>query len=83
MVWADDKGVSCRRWNWRESERTKLTASATDAILVVEARPPKGERGLLSACEELASLVEGDLGGTSGVEVLAEPGSRRVGLDCD
>ena len=36
VVYKDDKGVICRRWNWREAERTKLTSETKNAIVVIE-----------------------------------------------
>ena len=41
VVYVDDAGIVCRAWNWREAERTKLTASTTRAVLVIEALPPR------------------------------------------
>jgi DNA/RNA-binding domain of Phe-tRNA-synthetase-like protein len=36
VVWLDDEGVTCRRWNWRQCARTRLTAESTDAWFVLE-----------------------------------------------
>jgi DNA/RNA-binding domain of Phe-tRNA-synthetase-like protein len=41
VVYADDAGIVCRAWNWREAERTKLTGATTRAVLVIEALPPR------------------------------------------
>ena len=27
VIWRDDIGVTCRRWNWRQGVRTRLTAA--------------------------------------------------------
>lgn len=70
VVYRDDHGVLCRCWNWREAERTKLSASTTDAFLCIEALPPTEERKLREACEELAALVRRELGGTASIETL-------------
>lgn len=58
VVYADDVGVLCRRWNWREADRTKLTVDTTSAILVIETIPPTTEAELQAATQELAHLVE-------------------------
>lgn len=29
VVWCDDEGVTCRRWNWRQARRTQLRADTT------------------------------------------------------
>ena len=31
VVWCDDAGVTCRRWNWRQARRTQLTAARHSA----------------------------------------------------
>lgn len=58
VVYADDAGVLCRRWNWREADRTKLTPETTSAILVIETIPPMSAELLQEATLELAQLVE-------------------------
>src|ERR1051325_10553766 len=37
VIYTDEAGAICRRWNWREAERTKLTEATRNAVLVVEA----------------------------------------------
>ncbi len=34
VVWRDDRGVTCRRWNWRQGRRTQLTDDTTRACFV-------------------------------------------------
>jgi DNA/RNA-binding domain of Phe-tRNA-synthetase-like protein len=70
VIYRDDEGVLCRSWNWREAERTKLTAATTDAFLCIEALPALGEDAPELACEELAALVKEKLGGMTRVEIL-------------
>ncbi len=36
VVWRDDAGVTCRRWNWRQCTRTRLTPATTRAVFVVD-----------------------------------------------
>lgn len=40
VVWIDDEGVTCRRWNWRQCARTRLTERSTDAFFVLERLEP-------------------------------------------
>jgi DNA/RNA-binding domain of Phe-tRNA-synthetase-like protein len=40
VVWIDDEGVTCRRWNWRQCARTRLTEHSTDAFFVLERLEP-------------------------------------------
>ena len=64
VIYKDDIGTVCRRWNWKEAERTKLTPQTTNAVLVVESLPPIARATVQQAVDELAALVEQHLGGT-------------------
>ena len=75
VVYADEAGIVCRAWNWREAERTKLTEETTRAVLVIEALPPRTADELLAACGDLAESVSGHLGATCRVALL---GGNRV-----
>jgi DNA/RNA-binding domain of Phe-tRNA-synthetase-like protein len=70
VIYRDDIGVVCSCWNWREAERTKLTESTTDAILVIEALPPMSRAELAAACRELSDLVLKHLGGSASIEIV-------------
>lgn len=58
LVYKDDKGVICRKLNWREGDRTKITNNSKNAIIVVEGFPPLTKEKLHSILEELAQLVQ-------------------------
>ena len=81
VVYADDLGIVCRAWNWREADRTKLTAATSRAVLVIEALPPRDETELRVACDELAGLVSQHLGGTCRVALLGGDGPLEASLD--
>ena len=53
IVWCDDRGVTCRRWNWRQCKRTALTASGTNLWFIIDRLPPMPIEELLRAGEEL------------------------------
>ncbi len=36
VIWADDIGWTCRRWNWRQGSRTRLTESTRNAFFLIE-----------------------------------------------
>lgn len=78
VIYRDDAGVICRAWNWREAERTKLTAATTDAFLCIEAVPPITEAAHRDACHALAALVTAHLGGTATVTIVTMPGPEMV-----
>jgi DNA/RNA-binding domain of Phe-tRNA-synthetase-like protein len=52
VVWRDDIGVTCRRWNWRQGQRTRLTEATTRAFFVFDALHPQ------TSDEAVAELVE-------------------------
>ncbi len=70
VIYTDEQGAICRRWNWKEAERTKLTENTQHAILVLEALPPVTKELLESAVHELACLIEKYCGGTVTVDIL-------------
>jgi DNA/RNA-binding domain of Phe-tRNA-synthetase-like protein len=51
VVWRDDSGVTCRRWNWRQEPRTALTEATRRAFFVFDQLPP--QQALDAAVEEL------------------------------
>jgi len=53
VVWIDDAGVTCRRWNWRQCARTRLTEQSTDAFFVLERLEPLPLPTLAQAAEAL------------------------------
>jgi DNA/RNA-binding domain of Phe-tRNA-synthetase-like protein len=57
IVWADAAGVTCRRWNWRQCRRTRLTEATTRAYFLFDVLPPFGDDELEAAMDELAALV--------------------------
>jgi DNA/RNA-binding domain of Phe-tRNA-synthetase-like protein len=71
VIYRDDAGAICRRWNWREAERTKLTETTTDAFLCIEALAEIGEARLQAAAADLAGLVRDLLGAGTTIEVLS------------
>lgn len=53
VVWRDDVGVTCRRWNWRQGRRTQLGENTTTALFVLDALSPTTDEALAAAAEEL------------------------------
>ncbi|MFD9905870.1 B3/4 domain-containing protein [Streptomyces sp. NPDC059063] len=56
VVWRDDEGVTCRRWNWRQGPRTRLTEATVNGVFLLEGMG--SEAGLEAAGAELAELLE-------------------------
>lgn len=57
VVWRDDAGVTCRRWNWRQCVRTRITEDTVDALFLLERLEPLSLRELSAAADELAALL--------------------------
>ncbi|MFC5218368.1 B3/4 domain-containing protein [Streptomyces coerulescens] len=58
VVWRDDAGVTCRRWNWRQGPRTRLTEETVSGIFLLESLTPIPVADVESAARELADLLE-------------------------
>jgi DNA/RNA-binding domain of Phe-tRNA-synthetase-like protein len=70
VIYKDSRGAICRRWNWKESDRTKLTEGTRNAVLVLEALPPILVSELSEAARDLERLVLEHCGGEARVESL-------------
>ncbi len=70
VIYKDDAGVLCRRFNWREAARTCLTEKTKNAVLVMEAIAPMTDDDLMKALGELKTLTTRFCGGESRIEVL-------------
>lgn len=57
IVWRDDAGVTCRRWNWRQCVRTRLTDATTDALFIVDGLGPEAEARAHAAAEHLVAML--------------------------
>ena len=57
VVWRDDEGVTCRRWNWRQCTRTRLTASTTRAFFVVDVLDPLTDDEAHAAADALTQAL--------------------------
>jgi DNA/RNA-binding domain of Phe-tRNA-synthetase-like protein len=68
VVWCDDAGVTCRRWNWRQTPRTALTEHTTTALFILDALAPMTDDELQAAADELVAA----LGDVTSVQRLLE-----------
>ena len=57
VVWADDLGVTCRRWNWRQGTRTRLTEESTDVLFLLERLAPMPLEALEAAADAVVDAV--------------------------
>ncbi|MET3932751.1 phenylalanine--tRNA ligase beta subunit-related protein [Arthrobacter sp. OAP107] len=59
VVWCDDAGVTCRRWNWRQGRRTQLREDTTTALFILDALQPMTDEALDGAADDLAARLAG------------------------
>lgn len=60
VVWRDDAGVTCRRWNWRQCVRTRLGDAATEALFIVDGLGPDARERADAAAADLAARLAVD-----------------------
>lgn len=73
VIWRDDEGVTCRRWNWRQGVRTRLGVEAQQMWFILESLPAmplealheagdaltEGLRQMMPGAEIATTLIEG------------------------
>lgn len=64
VIWRDDVGVTCRRWNWRQGVRTRLDASAQKMWFILESLPEMPIDALHQASDELIAGLEAMMPGS-------------------
>jgi DNA/RNA-binding domain of Phe-tRNA-synthetase-like protein len=57
VVWRDDAGVTCRRWNWRQCVRTRLTETTKNGLFLLERLEPYPIERLTGAGDRLAERL--------------------------
>ncbi len=57
VVWRDDAGVTCRRWNWRQGSRTALTDATATGFFIFDALGPMTDDALRAAGHALVSAL--------------------------
>ena len=55
VIWRDDVGVTCRRWNWRQCTRTRVDGACNRLWFVIEALPEMPQEALQAAGNELVN----------------------------
>ncbi|WP_371569405.1 B3/B4 domain-containing protein [Streptomyces canus] len=58
VIWRDEEGVTCRRWNWRQGPRTRLTEKTVSGVFLLEGMAPMPLADMEKAAAELAELLE-------------------------
>ena len=58
VVWADDRGVTCRRWNWRQGVRTRIDTETRHAWFVLERLEPMPVAAAVDAAIVLKDVLQ-------------------------
>ncbi|WP_460124592.1 B3/B4 domain-containing protein [Pseudomonas sp. S2_C03] len=58
VIWRDDHGVTCRRWNWRQGTRTRLDSNAKRMWFILESLPEMPLEALRAAGNELSNGLQ-------------------------
>lgn len=59
-IWHDDTGVTCRRWNWRQTPRTAITHTTSNALFIVDALGPDAHQRATHAIDTLRTALAAD-----------------------
>lgn len=59
-VWRDDAGVTCRRWNWRQTPRTGVTDATSNALFIVDALGSNARERASATIATLRDALAGD-----------------------
>jgi len=57
VVWRDEAGVTCRRWNWRQALRTRITTATTSAVFILDALDPLDDEAAHAAADALTEAL--------------------------
>lgn len=72
VIYKDNISAICRRWNWREADRTKFTEETKNCFLVIEGLLPVTKQEIEDATKELKDLVQKFCGENITYKILDE-----------
>jgi DNA/RNA-binding domain of Phe-tRNA-synthetase-like protein len=83
VIWCDQVGITCRRWNWRQGTRTHITTDTSSAVFILDALDPLTDDALHAAADALTDGVH-TLSPDAVVHrrLLTHPGHTGGGLPC-
>lgn len=70
VIWRDDTGVTCRRWNWRQGIRTRLSVADSRMWFILESLPQMPLEELHAAGRMLTDGLEKMMPGARSHTVL-------------
>ena len=57
VIWRDEIGVTCRRWNWRQGRRTQLNSGSQTVLFILDVLDPMTNDDVAAAAGTLAAHV--------------------------
>lgn len=72
VIWRDEIGVTCRRWNWRQGVRTRLDAEAQRMWFILESLPEMPLKALHEAGDQLVAGLQAMMPGARAEVLLVE-----------
>lgn len=60
IVWKDNAGVTCRRWNWRQCVRTRLGERTEQALFIIDGLGPAARSRASDAADALIEALRMD-----------------------
>lgn len=76
VVWRDNQGVTCRRWNWRQGVRTRLSAETRQMWFILESLPAMPLDALQEAGDRMIEGLRQMMPGAEIHQQLIGPGAR-------
>lgn len=58
VIWRDEIGVTCRRWNWRQGVRTRIKSSTRNMWFILESLPEMPLESLQEAGQEMIKHLQ-------------------------
>jgi DNA/RNA-binding domain of Phe-tRNA-synthetase-like protein len=71
-IWCDNSGVTCRRWNWRQTTRTAINDDTRRVGFIIDSLEAPHHHGAQQAAEQLIELV-----GPCHTRTIDHPGGHR------
>lgn len=83
VIWRDDLGATCRRWNWRQGTRTRIGNATSRMWFVLEALDPMPDAALIEAGGELIRSLS-ELSPACAIKscLLAASGAAPISIGC-
>ncbi|MDU4254948.1 B3/4 domain-containing protein [Pseudomonas sp.] len=72
VIWRDEVGATCRRWNWRQGVRTRLDAEAQRMWFILESLPEMPLEALHEAGDQLVAGLQAMMPGARAEVLLVE-----------